>query len=306
MAACLCVIRTPPRLEPLLRQLGLQFPLLMSSGRLWCPQAERACSMQSLRPGKISACSCSSGTSESFSKTMTLRACTQAEQAAREFNAAWDSRLQLLTHDCRSHTQALVRHLAASDAFTLQPLLLSASRRRGALVSRKSTQLKADEPSAARPEAHVRHLAIAASELGCDAVAVVLPRGFVVRRCGAQQGAATGARLQGRPGSMLGPGLGRVGRERYAANMRCDARQWAAVVAGRGADGHVPGFLMASWEARACRRDKERSEIGLKDRQRGLQHAVRTQALILGLSTRKARLQARGAALAAHRMFAVL
>ena len=243
---------------------------------------------------------------KSFCNTMTLRACTQAEQAAREFNAAWDSRLQLLTHDCRSHTQALVRHLAASDAFTLQPLLLSASRCRGALVSRKSTQLKADEPSAARPEAHMRQLVVAASELLCDAVAVVLPRGIVVRCCAAQQGAATGARLQGRPGGMSGPGLGRVGRERDAASMRCDARQWAAVVAGRGADGHVPGFLMASCEARACRRNKERSEIGSKDRQRGLQHAVRTQALNLGQCTRKARLRTHGAALAAQRMFAVL
>ena len=237
---------------------------------------------------------------------MTLRVCAQAEQAAREFNAAWDSRLQLLTHDCRSHTQALVRHLAASDAFTLQPLLLSASRRRGALASRKSTQLKADEPSAARPEAHARQLAVAASELDCVAEAVVLPQGFVVRRCGAQQGAATGARLQGRPGGMSGTGLGRVGRERYAASMRCDVRQWAAAVAGRGANGHVPGFLMASWEARACRRGGERSEIELKDRQRGLQHAARTQAVNLGLSMRKARLQAHGAALAAQRMFAVL
>ena len=241
-----------------------------------------------------------------FSTTVTLCACTQAEQAAREFNAAWDSRLQLLTHDCRSHTQALVRHLAASDAFTLQLLLLSASRRRGALASRKSTHLKADEPSAARPEAHMRQVATAASELLCNAVAVVLPRDFGVRRCGAQQGTATGARLQGRPGSMLGPGLGRVGGERFAANMCCNARQRAAVVAGRGADGHVPGCLMASWEARASRRNKERSKIGLKDRQRGLQHAVRTQAWNLGLSTRKARLQARGAALAAQRMFAVL
>lgn len=235
---------------------------------------------------------------------MTLRACTQAEQAAREFNAAWDSRLQLLTHDCRSHTQALVRHLAASDAFTLQPLLLSASRRRGGPASRESTHLEAGEPSAARPGALVRQLAIAASELGCIAEAVVLPRG--VAGCGAQQGPATGARLQGRPGGMSGPGLGRVGRERYAARTRCDARQWTAVVAGRGVDGHVPGFLMASWEARACWRDKERSKTRVKDWQAGLQHTVRTQALNSALSTRRARLQARGAALAAQRMFAVL
>ena len=49
----------------------------------------------------------------------------QAEQAARAFNAAWHPRLRLLAHDCRSHSQALVRHLVAHDAFELHPLLLA-------------------------------------------------------------------------------------------------------------------------------------------------------------------------------------
>ena len=50
----------------------------------------------------------------------------QAEEAARAFNAAWHPRLRLLAHDCRSHSQALVRHLAAHDAFELNRLLLAA------------------------------------------------------------------------------------------------------------------------------------------------------------------------------------
>ena len=71
----------------------------------------------------------------------------QAEEAARAFNSAWHPRLRLLAHDCRSHSRALVRHLAAHDAFELDRLLLAArppgpARARAAASS--STQGRAD------------------------------------------------------------------------------------------------------------------------------------------------------------------
>ena len=73
-----------------------------------------------------------------------------AEQAARAFNAAWDTRLRLLSHDCCSHSQALVRRLTASDTFALQPLLLAA-RRRPAPSPRTRAGCAPTSPPAVRP-----------------------------------------------------------------------------------------------------------------------------------------------------------
>ena len=39
----------------------------------------------------------------------------QASQAARAFNATYDTQLKLVHNDCWSHTKALARHLLGHD-----------------------------------------------------------------------------------------------------------------------------------------------------------------------------------------------
>ena len=42
-------------------------------------------------------------------------ACSQAGDAARQFNETWESDIQLLRHDCHHHTAALVKSLTGKS-----------------------------------------------------------------------------------------------------------------------------------------------------------------------------------------------